>query len=818
MKKLLLSFVALIGLSSLAFAESVTFDFTQNDYGLDRWDNDKGTGGYLEDGQTIESGDVTITFHGGWRLWTDGIREYYKNGASFTVTADGESVTGVTLDVVSGATFKVEGYNNGANITSWTGSEASVTFVTTATANKAVKTITVYYGEGTPDIPDTPETPAAPEGVITVTEALAIIASNNIPTDAVQVKGIISTIEEVSPNYGNATFDIVDKAGDTNALKIFRTKWFDGQNFTSENQIGVGAEVVVEGVLQNYNGTPEITTGKIISYNGETSSETPETPDDPKDPDTPSESTALNVNDAEDIVGTFNEEKLKDDGSVQQAANYQPLQSFMLGGYTFEFSTTSTTASQMPAYYYATSTNANQQKTVRIYSGTTMKITAPEGVNMTKVEFTGSNLGNNAAFTVDKGSWTTQNNAVWTGSANSFSVTANATWRMSELVVYTGEGGETPENPDETTVIFSETFGTSLGDFTIEDKVIPEELTYVWSFAANYGAKASAFYNSTNYATESWLISPVIDLSTFTDLTLSFDHATNYFEDATTATGVYVREENGEWTALTATYPETQSWTFVNSGLIDIDKYQGKKIQLGFKYTSTDTKAGTWEIKNVLVKGEGEGEVDVPVQPATEQYAKVTEIVAGKSYVFAADGKLCSAVAPSLTYGRWTLVDATFTDNEVASAPANAVLITEGDDGYLLQDADGRYIAMDSGHTTTFQIFTEINEGCYWLIDFEETGEVVISNNLTGAVVCQSVGANGTFYTNVAPAILTAESVYNLPTIYMKKAESGIANIISSDENAPVEYFNLQGVRVANPENGLYIRRQGNTVTKVIVK
>ncbi len=33
--------------------------------------------------------------------------------------------------------------------------------------------------------------------------------------------------------------------------------------------------------------------------------------------------------------------------------------------------------------------------------------------------------------------------------------------------------------------------------------------------------------------------------------------------------------------------------------------------------------------------------------------------------------------------------------------------------------------------------------------------------------------------------------------------------------NAPVEYFNLQGIRVANPENGIFIRRQGNKATKV---
>ncbi len=47
---------------------------------------------------------------------------------------------------------------------------------------------------------------------------------------------------------------------------------------------------------------------------------------------------------------------------------------------------------------------------------------------------------------------------------------------------------------------------------------------------------------------------------------------------------------------------------------------------------------------------------------------------------------------------------------------------------------------------------------------------------------------------------------------------AGVNDALIADLNAPVEYFNLQGVRVANPENGLYIRRQGNKATKVYVK
>lgn len=46
---------------------------------------------------------------------------------------------------------------------------------------------------------------------------------------------------------------------------------------------------------------------------------------------------------------------------------------------------------------------------------------------------------------------------------------------------------------------------------------------------------------------------------------------------------------------------------------------------------------------------------------------------------------------------------------------------------------------------------------------------------------------------------------------------ASVGNVAVDDANAPVEYYNLQGVRVQNPENGLYIRRQGKNVTKVIL-
>ena len=47
---------------------------------------------------------------------------------------------------------------------------------------------------------------------------------------------------------------------------------------------------------------------------------------------------------------------------------------------------------------------------------------------------------------------------------------------------------------------------------------------------------------------------------------------------------------------------------------------------------------------------------------------------------------------------------------------------------------------------------------------------------------------------------------------------AGVSDI-AVDGNAPVEYYNLQGVRIANPEAGsICIRRQGSTASKVLVR
>lgn len=53
------------------------------------------------------------------------------------------------------------------------------------------------------------------------------------------------------------------------------------------------------------------------------------------------------------------------------------------------------------------------------------------------------------------------------------------------------------------------------------------------------------------------------------------------------------------------------------------------------------------------------------------------------------------------------------------------------------------------------------------------------------------------------------------------KASSAVENIFtesSADADAPVEYYNIQGMRVINPAAGIYIKKQGNKVSKVYIR
>ena len=48
--------------------------------------------------------------------------------------------------------------------------------------------------------------------------------------------------------------------------------------------------------------------------------------------------------------------------------------------------------------------------------------------------------------------------------------------------------------------------------------------------------------------------------------------------------------------------------------------------------------------------------------------------------------------------------------------------------------------------------------------------------------------------------------------------QTGVENVVDDNADAPVEYYTLQGIRVMEPAAGIYLRRQGSAVTKILVK
>ena len=399
----------------------------------------------------------------------------------------------------------------------------------------------------------------------------------------------------------------------------------------------------------------------------------------------------------------------------------------------------------------------------RTYAKNTFTVTSSKA-NITKIVFYISSNGkkrwaavtpDTGTTTVDKATYTT----TWEGDAKkiTFTVGDAATYGtessnagqfcIDKLVIYTagesgggesgggeGEGGQTPD-PEETITLYSETFGTNQGAFTIDDKVLPEGATYIWSFASGYGMKATAYVNKKNYASESWLVSPKFDCTNATDLTLSFSEAANFFksaENVSAYTSVKVKEVGTDtWTDLTLSARASGTgWAFTDGITADLSAYVGKKMQIAFVYTSSADVAGTWEVKNFELKGKGE--VTAESEVVIPEYTTIAQLKNN-----------AKATA--------TAVKFTFTDLLVTGAAGKNTYVTDGTDGMLLYGTASPYKAGDkisgtiSANLVSYSNLTELK-------DLDLTGVTVTSegNEVTPvATTINELVANQKKYENV---------------------------------------------------------------------
>ena len=135
---------------------------------------------------------------------------------------------------------------------------ATVTLTYTYGSESVSKNVLVTQA-GNPNAPGTENNP------YTVAEARAAIDAGTGVTD-VYAKGIVSEIVTAyNSKYGNITYNIsADGTTTADQLQAFRGKSYNGESFTSEDDIQVGDEVVVYGNLKKYGETYEFDTNNQL--------------------------------------------------------------------------------------------------------------------------------------------------------------------------------------------------------------------------------------------------------------------------------------------------------------------------------------------------------------------------------------------------------------------------------------------------------------------------------------------------------------------------------------------------------------------------
>lgn len=334
--------------------------------------------------------------------------------------------------------------------------------------------------------------------------------------------------------------------------------------------------------------------------------------------------TTLNVKDATNFKGTYVEEQLNDDNTVKAYAHYQPCEGFEIEPYVFTLSTTSENASQAPAYYWG----KDDARTVRLYTSSIIKVEAQSEfktfvLNMSSVK--GITATNNLTATAGTVTYDADAKTItWSGEATkeltltvpstkgdganpniqitSFTVSADAT----EPVI-------PPVEPADDH-IYSGLISTSeTCDWTFENVTKPESLETIWSWKSYQGAyylNATAFVSNTEkYATESYAVSPVVDLTGCSNVSCTWESAAKFQTTLKDLCKFCVREEGSTaWTEVAIPeWPAAGAWTWSSCGTVDLSAWEGKKVNFAFKYGSTAQDADTWEIRNFYVNGNGAG-------------------------------------------------------------------------------------------------------------------------------------------------------------------------------------------------------------------
>lgn len=194
--------------------------------------------------------------------------------------------TSVSLKAVQSASATVEAtvYNVDNPTYSWT-SDSNVTLLNADTNVVTIKpntnvaansTVTLTVGNTTPELTATvsvnitlPDPGETAETAFTVAQAIAHIDEAGDDENEYFATGIVSRIVTAfNSEHGNITYDISsDGSTESAQLRAYRGRGFNGDAFSSEDDIEVGATVIIKGKLTKYGTTYEFAEGnELASY------------------------------------------------------------------------------------------------------------------------------------------------------------------------------------------------------------------------------------------------------------------------------------------------------------------------------------------------------------------------------------------------------------------------------------------------------------------------------------------------------------------------------------------------------------------------
>ena len=185
-------------------------------------------------------------------------------GDTYTQTVSTNSDGAVSY---SSSTPSVATVSNTGQVTALSAGTTTITASVSATSSynaaSASYTINVsnaaspYTGSGTQDDP------------YTISDVLLLFTNNEKPTTEIYAKGIITRITSLNTSqYTNARYYISDDASSSNEFYVYNGKYLNGADFTSDDQIQVGDEVVIYGKLTTYGTTNEFAANNyIVSLN-----------------------------------------------------------------------------------------------------------------------------------------------------------------------------------------------------------------------------------------------------------------------------------------------------------------------------------------------------------------------------------------------------------------------------------------------------------------------------------------------------------------------------------------------------------------------